>query len=98
MITKKENNIIYVKMDYYKMPTNTRYLMSKKRDEYIIKNSNNEKGLYRVSCYLSVSDFVKEYEIELPITTNNKLKNKNKLIKIYGEKNIDNVVEALDKL
>ena len=103
MIVRRDNNKIYVKLDYFTMPTKTQYLMSKLRDEHVINNSNNEqrsypsdKQLYRVSCYLSVPDFVKEYEIELEITDNNKLKNKKKLIKMYGEKNINDVEQALN--
>ena len=98
MIVRKENNKINVHMDYFTMPIKTRHLMSKLRDEHIINNSNKEQGLYRVSCYLSVPDFVKEYEIELPITDNNKLKDKKKLIKMYGEKNINDVEQSLSLL
>lgn len=107
MIIRKENNKIYVHMDYFTMPTKTQFLISKSREEFIKKNNEYREATLetgeKITVYvaydnMSLFDYIKAYEIELDITDNNKLKNKKKLIKMYGEKNIKDVEHALNSL
>lgn len=108
-ITRKEQNKIYVIMNYYDLPTNTQYEFNKLRDEYIMKNSGyrtiHDETYGDILIYknyklgqiplITPSEYANALEIELPITVNNKLKDKKKLIKTYGEKNINNIEQAL---
>lgn len=104
MIIRRENNLIYVHMDFFTMPRETQLFISKSREEFVKKNSGYKEVItekwgkipvYVSYDHMSLFDYIKDLEIELEITDNNKLKNKKKLIKKYGEKNINDVEKAL---